>query len=138
MGIPLSVPYPVSWTASGAIKKYDACVTNTEGTVIATDADNDTGFVGFAQHAAADGEAVALSKEGDITKARVYGSGVVSIQNYLSTSGTTGGTGEVQKSVSAASATQHIIAQALEAGTTDTQEIIVRQRSFYDYDQAST
>ena len=136
MGIPLSCLNPTSWTASGAIVKYDACVCNTEGVVIATDADNDEGFVGFAQHAAADGEAVALSNDGDITKARVYGSSVA-LQDYLVTSGSTGGPGEVVTQGAASSATQNVIAQALEAGSTDTQEIIVIQRPFVDTKQTA-
>lgn len=136
-GIPLSVVNPTSWQAAGTIVKYDACVSNAEGTVIATNADNDAGFVGFAQNAAVSGEAVSLSGDGSITKARAYGTSVA-IQEYLVTSGSTGGAGEVVTASDPTAATQNIVAQALEASDTDTQEIIVLQRVFRDWDVTDT
>ena len=136
MGLPLSVPNPFTMTAAGTIAKYDACVSNAEGTIIASNADNDAGFVGFAQNAAVSGEAVALSREGDITKARATGT-AVAIQGYLVTYGDSGEEGEVITVSAPTTATQNVVAQALEASDTATQEIVVRQLSFYVYDQTA-
>ena len=136
MGIPLSVPNPISWTAAGTITKYDACVSNAEGTVIATNGNNDEGFVGFAQHAAISGEAVALSREGDITKARANGTSVT-LQDYLVCYGASGEEGELKAASAPTTTTQHVVAQALEASTTTAQEIVVRQLSFYVFDQTA-
>lgn len=136
MGLPISVPHPISMTAAGTIAKYQACVSNAEGTVIAADADNDTGFVGFAQNAAVSGEAVALSCDGDITKALASGTSIA-LQEFLICWGSTGNAGEVITLPAPTTATQHVVAQALEASGTDTQEIVVLQRVFDEYDQTA-
>jgi len=136
MGIPLSCPNPVSWTAGGTITKYDACVSDAEGVVIASATDNDAGFVGFAQHAAASGEAIALSNDGDTVKAKVTGTSVA-LHDYLVTNGSAGVAGELITATGAATATDNIVAQALEAGTTTKQEVIVIQRSFQDTKQSA-
>jgi hypothetical protein len=119
---------PLTYVAGGTITKYAACVTNAEGTVVVGANDNDANFVGFAQHAAVSGEAVRLSRDGDVTKA-VVGTATIAIGDYLTTGGAAGAV--ITKGTTAATA-YHVICQALEVGDTAGDEIAVIQRPFYD------
>ena len=129
MSVPQNmIGVPLTMVAGGTITKYAACVTNAEGTIVVGANDNDANFVGFAQHAAATGEAVALSRDGDITKA-ISGDVNITLGCWLITDGAAGA---VDIKGTTAATAYNVIAQALEAGDTAADEVLVIQRPFYD------
>jgi hypothetical protein len=115
-------------TAGGTITKYAACVSNAEGTVVVAANDNDANFVGVAQHAAVSGEAVALSRDGDVTKV-ISASTTITLGCWLMTSGAAGA---VDIKGTTAGTAYNVIGQALEAGDTAADEVLMIQRPFYD------
>jgi len=129
MGLPcIANGPPVTFTAGGTITKYAACVQNAEGTVVVAANDNDANFVGFAQNAALVGEAVALSRDGDITKA-IAGDVNITVGCWLITDGAAGA---VDIKGTTAATAYNVVGQALEVGDTAGDEVLVIQRPFYE------
>ena len=128
MGLPLKLVNPFTMTAGGAITKHAACVTNAAGTIVVAANDNDANFVGFAQNAAASGEAVTLSGDGSIVKA-VGGGTSIAVGDWLVT---LGAAGRVDTKGTLAATAYNVVAQALNTCDTAADEIIVIQRPFYE------
>ncbi len=129
MGLPkIANGPPAVFTAGGTITKYAACVQNAEGVVVVAAGDNDANFVGFALNDAASGAAVAVSRDGDITKA-ISGDVNITVGCWLITDGAAG---RVDIKGTTAATAYNVVGQALEVGDTAGDEVMVIQRPFYE------
>jgi hypothetical protein len=119
---------PLTMIAGAAITKYAACIQSAEGVVVVGSGTNAAGFIGVAQNAAATGEAVRLSRDGDVTKV-LSASTTITALCWLTLSGTAGA---VDIKGTTAATAYNVIGQALEVGDTAGDEVVMIQRPFYD------